>query len=168
MEFWDLYNINREKLNKIHLRDGKERIKSGEYHIVVNIWIVNSKNEILLTQRHMNKTFPLKWECTGGSVLSGEDSFTGALREVDEEIGITLTKENGKLIHSITRKDDIKDIYLFFENINIKDTKLQEEEVINIKWVKINEFNKMVKNNEIAEPILFDMGILNKVIKWNQ
>ena len=116
----------------------------------------------------MNKTFPLNWECTGGSVLSGEDSLTGALREVDEEIGIKLTKENGKLIHSITRKDDIKDIYLFFENINIKDTKLQEEEVIDIKWVKINEFNKMVKNNEIAEPILYDMGILNKIIKWNQ
>ena len=108
MEYWDLYDKNRQKLNKIHLR-GKE-LNEGEYHIVVNIWIINDQNKILLTKRHPNKIWPLKWECTGGSVIAGEDSFTGAIREVEEEIGIRLKKENGKLIDTIVRKDDIKDI----------------------------------------------------------
>jgi mutator protein MutT len=164
MEYWDLYNKNRQKLHKIHLR-GKE-INQGEYHLVVNIWIINNKNKILLTQRHPEKNFPLKWECTGGSVIAGEDSFTGALREVEEEIGIKLKKENGKLIDTVIRECDIKDIYLFNENIKIEETKLQENEVINIKWVTKKEFDEMAKAGEIAVPILYDMEKLKEIYKW--
>ena len=116
-ELWDMYNENREKLNKLHVR-GVE-IPRGEYHIVVNIWIVNDMNKIIITKRHSEKPWPLKWECTGGSVVAGEDSFTGALREVEEEIGIKLNPNNGKLIKTIKRENDFKDTYLFKENINI-------------------------------------------------
>jgi len=160
MEYWDLYNKDRIKLNKTHLRG--QKLNSGEYHIVVNIWIINN-GKILLTQRHENKTFPLKWECTGGSVISGEDSFTGAMREVEEEIGIKLNKNNVKLIHSIIREDDIKDIYLFNENINIEETLLQENEVIDIKWVTKNELFEMKNNNEIAEPNYEDIKLLEEM-----
>jgi isopentenyldiphosphate isomerase len=178
LEYWDLYNKDRQKLNKTHIRG--EKINNGEYHIVVNIWIINDENKILLTQRHPQKTFPLKWESTGGSVIAGEDSFTGALREVEEEIGIKLQKENGRLIDTIRRKDGIKccrtcpessckcikDIYLFAENANIEKAKLQEEEVIGIKWVTIKEFEEMVKRDEILEPILYDMEKLRLIYGW--
>jgi isopentenyldiphosphate isomerase len=176
MEYWDLYNKDRQKLDKIHARG--EKTNDGEYHIVVSVWIINDKNQILLTQRHpQKKTFPLKWECTEGSVLAGEDSFTGALREVEEEIGIKLQKENGRLIDTIRRTDDIKccrscaarcikDVYLFRENIDIKKTKLQETEVVDIKLVTIKEFDEMVKRDEIAEPILYDMEKLRQIYEW--
>jgi isopentenyldiphosphate isomerase len=163
MEYWDLYNKDREKLNKIHLRGNK--ISKGEYHIVVNAWIINDQNKIIVTQRHPEKTYPLKWECTGGSVITGEDSFTGALREVEEEIGIKLSKNKGQLIDTIIREDDIKDIYLFKENIKIEETKLQKEEVINIKWVTKEELEEMIKEGEIAEPIIYDIKIIENLIK---
>ncbi|MCL2007500.1 MAG: NUDIX domain-containing protein [Treponema sp.] len=165
MEYWDLYTRDRIKLNKVLLRG--DEIPEGEYHIVLNIWIINDKNEILITQRHEDKTFPLKWECTGGSIIAGEDSFTGAMREVEEEIGIKLNPENGKLIETIVRKDDIKDIYLFTENVDISKAILQENEVIDIKWVTIEEFNQMTDRDEIAEPILYDMGKLREIYRWS-
>ena len=161
MEYWDLYNNKREKLNKIHSR--MEKLNEGEYHIVVNIWIKNDQNEIILTQRHQEKDFPLKWECTGGSVIAGEDSITGALREVEEEIGLKLKKENGELICSVKRENDFKDIYLFKETINIEEAKLQDKEVIDIKWVTKEELTKMVENKEIAEPIIYDINILEEM-----
>jgi mutator protein MutT len=161
MEYWDLFNEKREKINKLHLR--ADKLNPGEYHIVVNIWIINDQNKIIITQRHPEKSFPLKWECSGGSVLAGEDSITGALREVEEEIGITLKKENGKLIYTRRRENDFKDAYLFRENINIEETKLQENEVINIKMVTKEELNEMVKNNEIAEPIIYDIKKLEEM-----
>jgi isopentenyldiphosphate isomerase len=166
MEYWDLYTKERIKLDKIHLRDGSQRISPGEYHIVVNAWIINDQNQLLISQRHSKKTYPLKWECTGGSILAGEDSLNGALREVWEEIGIKLKGENGKLIDSITRKDDIKDIFLFRENVDINETVLQPNEVINIKWVTMKEFDEMVKKDEIAEPILYDMEKLKGILNW--
>ena len=161
IEFWDLYNKDKQKLNKIHRRGDK--LPPGEYFLAVNIWIINDKNEMLLTQRHPDKFWPLKWECTGGAVLAGEDSYTGALREVEEETGIRL-KTCGKLIDTIMMNDYIKDIYVFMENINIEDTKPEAGSVINIKWASIEELNKMAENNEIAEPVLLDMKELGKIL----
>jgi mutator protein MutT len=165
LEYWDLYDKNKQKLNKTHLRG--ENILPGEYFLAVNIWIINDNKEILLTQRHPDKFWPLKWECTGGAVTTGEDSYTGALREVEEEIGIKL-KTKGELIDTIRLKEYIKDIYLFRENVNIDEAKLEDGSVIDIKWVTINEFDEMEKNEEIAEPILYDMKKLKEKIQWNK
>jgi isopentenyldiphosphate isomerase len=163
IEYLDLYNKDKQKLNKIHKRGNI--LAFGEYFLATNIWIINDQDKILITQRHSKKSWPLKWECTGGIVLAGEDSYNGALREVEEEIGIKL-KTKGKLIDTVIMTEYIDDIYVFNENIDIEKTKLQEDEVINIKWVTFNEFNEMIKNNEIAEPTLWDMNKLRKNYNW--
>ena len=88
MEKWDLYNAKREKTGLTMQRG--ENIPKGLYHLVVSVWIVNQQGQYLLSQRHPDKQYPLYWECTGGAVLSGENSLQGAVREVKEELGITL------------------------------------------------------------------------------
>lgn len=50
------------------------------------------------------KQYPLYWECTGGSVFSGETSLQGAIREVKEELGILLTPGSEKLIYQTRRE----------------------------------------------------------------
>jgi isopentenyldiphosphate isomerase len=164
MEYWDLYDKDRKKLNKIHPRG--EKINSGEYYIVVSGWIINDESKILLTQRHPKKTFPLTWECSKGAVKSGENSWDGVLREVEEEIGIKLNKETGELVDTYIGNDFIKDVYLFKENIDIEKTKLQNNEVIKIKWVTINEFNEMEKNGEISPTAIMDMERIKKIYQW--
>ena len=89
MEKWDLYNAKREKSGITVCRG--EIIPKGLYHLSVSAWIVNQQGQYLLSQRHPKKQYPLYWECTGGSVLSGETSLQGAIREVKEELGILLT-----------------------------------------------------------------------------
>ncbi|MGE7927870.1 NUDIX hydrolase [Lysinibacillus xylanilyticus] len=98
MEIWDVYDKNKNKTNKRHVRG--EKLAGGDYHVVVHVWIKNNKGEILLTKRHPDKTYPNLWECPGGSILAGESSLDGAIREVKEEIGINLFKFNGKMIKS--------------------------------------------------------------------
>jgi 8-oxo-dGTP pyrophosphatase MutT (NUDIX family) len=157
MEYWDLYDRNKNLLNKVHLRG--EKLNSGEYHIIVFGWIVNDDHKFLLTQRHPDLKFPLTWECSKGGLLAGEDSITGAIREVEEEIGIKLNKENGQLIN--TDIDDeyncIKDIYLFKKNIDINDIKVHEKEVVDVKWVSIQEFYEMAGRGEIGPSALHGM-----------
>ena len=71
-EIWDLYDENRELLGKDHVRG--EQLPIDGYHLVVHVWIRNSKGEYLISQRSANRpTFPLMWECVGGSVVKGED-----------------------------------------------------------------------------------------------
>ena len=118
MEIWDLYNRDFEVIGE-HIR-GKEMPEDG-YHLVVHIWIRNPKGEYLMTQRSASKkTYPLAWECVGGSVLKGEESLHAALREVHEEVGIVLKPEEGRKVLTIVREftggvrvNDINDIYLF-------------------------------------------------------
>ena len=92
MEKWDLYTKYREKTGKEHIRG--QMIPEGFYHLVVHVWIRNHRGEYLISQRSASRpTFPLMWECVGGSVLKGESSIDGALREVKEEVGLDLEQK---------------------------------------------------------------------------
>ncbi|WHY71580.1 NUDIX hydrolase [Fictibacillus enclensis] len=143
METWDVYDKRRNKTNKLHVRG--DSLADGEYHIVVHVWIKNDKGEILLAKRHEDKHFPNLWECPGGSVLAGETSLQGALREVKEEIGITLSRSNGRLLKSERRDhfQDFCDVWLFHQSFDLRATNLQKDEVIDIKWVTEAEMDSM-------------------------
>ena len=62
-EYFDLYTADRRRLGRKIQRGAP--IPHGEYHIVVQIMTVNSRGEILLTQRVPQKTSGGRWECSG-------------------------------------------------------------------------------------------------------
>ncbi|RPI16407.1 MAG: NUDIX domain-containing protein [Ignavibacteriae bacterium] len=136
MELWDILDENFNKTGRTVER-GKP-MKPGEYHLVVHIWIKNSKGEYLIQKRTANKTYPLMWDTTGGSAITGDDSLTAALREVKEEMGIDLSPGNGKLLYRIKRKHfdspDFVDVWLFNENIDIDRLIFQPDEVCDAMW----------------------------------
>lgn len=102
MERWDLYTKNGELTGKEHIR-GNE-LPDDCYHLVVHVWVRNSEGKYLISQRAASRpTFPLKWECVGGSVLKGENSLEGAIREAKEEVGIDLSPDSGNVVFSKTR-----------------------------------------------------------------
>jgi 8-oxo-dGTP diphosphatase len=135
LEMWDLYNDKREKTGKVLIRCLP--VPKGLYHLTVSAWIVNSQGQYLLSQRHPQKTYPLCWECTGGSVLAGEDSLNGAMREVREELGIMLNPFKAEMIYHTRREmvQDFYDVWLFHADIDISEIKVQETEVVGVQWV---------------------------------
>lgn len=152
-EYMDLYNSNYEKIGKLHQRGTQP--ENGTYYLVVNVWIMNSANEILLAQRHHNRKFwGGLWECAAsGAVLAGESSLQGALRETKEEIGIELVSEEALLLETLFREYDIRDTYLFKKDINICDLTLQSKEVIAAKWVTRQEYESMGNQGLLAPPV---------------
>lgn len=147
-ELWDLYDEDRRPLNKTHVRGIP--LSEGEYHIVVDIWTINRDGKILIDKRHPNKKFGGFWECTSGSVIVGEDSVTGALRELEEELGIKSTSEELVLIQSILLKDSFVDTYVVNKDISIDSLVLQAEEVVEAKYVTLNELDDLCLNNKIV------------------
>ena len=114
MELWDLYTRDRRLTGETHIRG--EKLPPERYHLVVHVWIRNSRGEWLISQRAASRpTFPLMWECVGGSVTTGEDSLTGAIREAKEEVGVDLDPASGRMVSSTVRDhfQDIKDDWLF-------------------------------------------------------
>lgn len=124
-----------------------EIIPKGLYHLSVSVWIVNQQGQYLLSQRHPKKQYPLYWECTGGSVLSGETSLQGAIREVKEELGILLTPGSEKLIYQSRRENvqDFYDVWLFHKDIKIEEMRLQETEVVDVQWVNPDKLFEMFR-----------------------
>ncbi|KEZ89711.1 NUDIX hydrolase [Lacrimispora celerecrescens] len=148
MELWDVYDENRVATGKTHVRGVP--LGTGEYHLVSDIWLVNGNQEILLTKRHPDKPYGLMWECSGGSVLAGETSIEGALRELSEEVGIRTVKEQLRLIHAIRLKERFVDTYITRQNVTIKDITIQQEEVVDAKFVTFEQLLEMWKQGIVV------------------
>lgn len=146
MELVDLYNGQKELTNETV---EKKNVPDGKFRLSVHVWITNDKGELLVQQRLATAhKFPNMWAVTGGAVKAGESSLDGVLRELSEELGIKANKDEMKFIASYRRKFDYVDVWLLNKNIDIKDIKLQEDEVQAVKWVTLEEFEEMLKNKE--------------------
>lgn len=147
-EIWDIYNIDRQLTGRTGIRG--EALEQGEYHLVVFAFIINKNNEILISKRSLNKTFPGCWEITGGSAVTGDTSEVAILREIKEELGVDVSLENGHLIKTHIGESYASyfaDTYIFFEDIQIEDVVCQVEEVSEAKYVSIEEFFNMLEKD---------------------
>lgn len=159
MELWDLYTEERELTGKIHVRG--EELPENLFHLVVHVWIKNGKGQYLISQRAADRpTCPLMWETVGGSVLKGENSLQGALREVKEEVGIDLSPDNSRFIFSKIRRkiggrkfNDILDVWCFDYDGEVNLDKAEEKEVAQSKWLNKEEIRKLYDEKLLVDTL---------------
>lgn len=159
MELWDLYNKDRELIGKTHVRG--EAIPDGCFHLVVHVWIRNKHGEYLISQRSANRpTFPLMWECVGGSVTAGEDSLAGALREVFEEVGVELSADCGRVVFSRVRDviggkrfGDIMDVWLFDFDGDADLDAATTDEVADARWMRVEEIRTLYEEGKLVHTL---------------
>jgi len=154
-ELVDICDENNNLLGFSKLKS--EAHKKGLWHRAAHIWIYNSKGDILLQLRAKDKLiFPDVWDVScAGHVSAGEEPIISAIRELNEEIGLIIKKEDLKFfktvkIDVIFRKINNKEFYyVFFLKFDgdIQKLKLQDEEVQEIKFISINELEKELENN---------------------
>jgi len=152
MELWDIYTYDRIKTGRTAVRGSK--LQPDEYHLVADMWIVDSEGRILIQQRSLNKeSAPGKWSCTGGSVTAGEESHDCMIREMEEELGVSPDLANTRFAFSCHGRNSIKDIYLIRQDIPMEAFRLQAEEVLQVKWVSFGELKEMVKDESTFHPL---------------
>ena len=158
-EIWGLYNENRELLGKEHVRG--EQLPIDGYHLVVHVWIRNSKGQYLISQRSANRpTNPLMWECVDGSVVKGEDSLQGVLREVKEEVGIDLLPEKGQVVLSDIKKiefgkvaNKIVDVWLFDYDGEVDLGNATTDEVAQGAWMNREQIKELFDANMFVDTL---------------
>lgn len=154
MEVWDLYREDRSLSGLSHIRG--EPVPDGYYHLVVHVWIRNSEGCYLISRRSARRpTFPLMWECVGGSVTLGEDSITGAIREAMEEVGTALSPEKGQLLFSRTRKHfhDILDVWLFSFDAPVDLAAATTDEVSEVRWMTPEQIKGLFESGQMVHTL---------------
>jgi isopentenyldiphosphate isomerase len=160
MEYWDIYDKHGTKTNRI-MQKG-HTLKKGDFHLAVEAWIINYDFKVLIQQRSKQCTIlPGIWALTTGRVVSAENSQQACIREIYEELGIRILRNEIFFIKRIIRNDGLNliwDIYMVTKNINYSDFQLQHAEVEQIKWVSIDEYISMLNSGKAYKyPDIFDI-----------
>lgn len=142
MELVDVLNKRKELTGIIC---DKKEVPENCYRLSIHVWIINENNQLLIQQRSSNlKRFPNLWTNTGGAAQAGEKSIDTVVRELKEELDIDTNIDNLDFIASYKRKSDYVDVWVLRQNFDVKELKLQPEEVQDVKWCSLNEWKKMI------------------------
>ena len=152
----ELIDVLDEFGNKTGLVKTKKDIKKdGDYHRAISVLILND-NKILLQKRSSTKKFyPNLWSIfIKGHVQAGEESLDACIREISEEIGIDIDKRELNYLYTLKEEkrdnDYIENIFydtfIMRQDIDLKDIKVQEEEVSEVKYMEVSEVYDLIKN----------------------
>ena len=151
-EYLDILDENGNKTGKIKLRNEVHR--DGDWHKAVHIWIINNKGDILLQRRCASKdSHPNMLDISSaGHLQAGDDSLTGAVREIKEELNLDISPNELQFITTLKRKsnksinNEFDDLYILRTNKKIEEMQFQKEEISEIFFVPYKKFKDMVNN----------------------
>ncbi|MGT2932692.1 NUDIX hydrolase [Streptococcus catagoni] len=144
-EIWDIYDVNRIKTGKTMVR--ATDFEEGSYHLVVNLCIFNQEGQMLIQQRQKDKEgFPNCWDVSvAGSALVGESSQEAIMRELQEELGISLDLSQSRPHFTINFDHGFEDIFLLrVKDLDLKTLSLQKEEVQAVAWASKEKILEMI------------------------
>ncbi len=147
-EKWDILDGNGIPTGKTTLR-GRCFLRTGEYHLVVHIWVLSKDGRLLIQRRaDSKKLMPGEWAATGGAAIAGEDSFSAARRELFEELSIPSNETTLKKIARIKRRNSLVDVWLTVYDSPAEMLTLQKSEVAEVKRVTLEELKEMIKEGK--------------------
>lgn len=154
MEYLDICDNAGLPTGEIIDRDTAHR--EGICHRTAHVWVIRKKDtgyDILLQKRSMEKeSFPGLFDTSSaGHIPAGSKPLPSALRELQEELGITATPE--QLDYAGTfhnqyemefhgqpfRDNEITRVYVYQEPVDISTLTLQEAEVDEVQWFDVEE-----------------------------
>jgi isopentenyldiphosphate isomerase len=148
MEFFDIYN--EDGSNADYTASRSDAHKLGLWHKTVHIWIVNNHGNVLLQKRSIFKqTFPGYWDIScAGHIDAGESSLDAAIRELHEELGVKLTKNELQFLFTVRQSyhqgdppvidNEFADVFLL-KNPRDIDSMRCNHEVTDLKFVKVSD-----------------------------
>lgn len=157
MEYLDIINEDGSPTGETAQR--KDAHKRGLWHLCIHVWIINSKGEILIQKRSMEKiTWPGMWDLSvAGHVVAGDNAINTAITECQEEIGIKIEEKELEFLFDIKYNEELEDGYfrrrefikVFLVNLDIEidKLKLQKEEVDEIKLIYYKDLEREIKIN---------------------
>lgn len=163
MEKWDVYDKDGKLTGRTKTKN--DVFESGEYHLGVSLWIINHQGELLIQKRSVSKRIhPNNWSTTGGSVISGETSAQGCIRETKEEIGLQLYEDDLVFLSRSYGKNMISDDYATIQEFPIENAIIQINEVSEVKWASAKDVARLFSLGLFMSDDLKDLENISRYI----
>lgn len=148
------------------VRDRKDVHKFGLLHHASGVIILSKSSgggyRLLSQQRSYQKEKNAGlWDMSAsGHIGAGETPLGSLIREVNEEIGLSVDEKDFMLLgkfwrNEVYREDFIENeldyIYVANLNVDISSIVLQKEEVENISWIDLETFKTMISRGEVVK-----------------
>ena len=141
MEILDLYDKDLKPTGMTIERS--QPIPKGYLIPIVAVYIYNDKGEYLIQK--VAKSKGNYFATTAGHVQSGETDFALAMmRELKEELGISVTKEQLNLVKIRRYEHKFTMLYMLKSNVGLDKLRLQEEEVDSAYWMTRNDIELLI------------------------
>ncbi len=162
MELLDVYDNDGNVTGKVVERGDKSVVLGDNEHIAVGvIYIENSNGEFLMQKTSIEKGG--EYSSTGGHIGRGESPIKSIKREVLEELGIDIEKDDVKELGFLCYDKPLRFMFYLKKDIDINDVKIQKEEVDYVKYMTVDEINNLIDNKLITK----SHGIIfNEILKY--
>ena len=171
MELLDVVDEHGVPTGEVVSRDVAHR--TGVRHRTSHVWMLRKKNgrlEILAQKRSENKdSHPGCYDISSaGHIPAGEDFVSSALRELEEELGVTAKPEDlvycgqrhfayeKEFYGEMFRDDQVSNVYYLWCDKEPEEFVLQKEEVSEVRWFAFSELLDAVEKNRIPNCIHID------------
>ena len=151
MEWNDIYDENRRRTGRVHRRG--TRWHTGEYGLVVCVWVYEGKGNLLLTRRAPEKSYAGTWENSGGAAKAGETSRQAIARELFEETGIRADETEFELIGSDRDRNAHYDFYCIQRQTPLEEIVLLPGETDDVQWASMEQIHEMIRSGQICRVI---------------
>jgi len=138
----------------------KEAHEQGLWHRSVHVWIVNSKNEVLIQKRSpFTDNHPNKWDISAaGHVSAEQDYITSALRETQEELGLKIEPEDLIQIGELRQmsavegyiNNEVNPVYIVRNDLDVDNIHKQYEEVAEVKFMPYIQLKDLIENKDVS------------------
>ena len=109
MEYLQVFDEYKNKLNEKIERSKKLLLENGKRFMIIVVFIENSENKFLLQKTSEEKDSVIA--TTGGHVTFGDDGIKTTLKETYEELGIKLDSNEIKYVDTITYQKCYVEVY---------------------------------------------------------
>ena len=149
MEYLQVFDENKNKLDEKVNREEKYNLPSNRRFMIVLIFIENEKGEFLL-----QRTSKSRHSCiatTGGHVTYGDSALETVIKECKEELGINISADNIHYVDYVLYKNCFLETFYTKMELDPSKLVLQTDEVESVKWYSKDEIAEFINNNELRD-----------------
>jgi len=166
MEWNDVYDAQGNLTGKRHRRGTPWR--SGEYGLVVCVWVYDGEGNLLMTRRAPGKSFAGTWENSGGAALAGETSRQAIARELREETGICADPQEFELLDTDRDAHTHYHFYGLKRRTPLSEIMLLPGETDGAQWASFADVHEMIRRKQICRLIARQFLRQEPILKLKQ